>query len=78
MKFKLNDSKMFISTLWYDNVDDHHFFNLKNVLPLKITWMKCFFNHLTKIRRSFHFKKNEKPLTNKGFFKTFIELLGYI
>jgi len=29
-------SKMFISTLWYDNIDDYDFFRLKNILPLKI------------------------------------------
>jgi hypothetical protein len=36
MEFGLNDLKMFISTLWYDNVDDYDFFRLENVLPLKV------------------------------------------
>jgi hypothetical protein len=40
----------------------------------RFTWVKCFFNHLSKIRWSFHFKKNEKPLTSKGFKKP---LLNY-
>ncbi len=38
MEFGLNDLKMFISTLWYDNVDDYDFFRLENVLPLKVYW----------------------------------------
>jgi hypothetical protein len=36
MEFKLNDLKMFINTLWYDNVNDYDYLKLKNVLPLKI------------------------------------------
>jgi hypothetical protein len=36
MEFRLDDLKMFISTLWYDNVDDYDFFRLKNGLPLTI------------------------------------------
>jgi hypothetical protein len=36
MEFKLNDLKMFINTLWYDNVDDYDYFRLKFFLPLKI------------------------------------------
>jgi len=43
VEFKLNDLKMFISTLWYDNVDDYDFFKLKNVLPLKIYLGEMFF-----------------------------------
>jgi hypothetical protein len=35
MEFILDDFKMFITTLWYDNVDNYDFFKLKNVLPLK-------------------------------------------
>ncbi len=29
MEFKSDDVKMFISTLWYDNVDDHDFLGWK-------------------------------------------------
>jgi hypothetical protein len=29
MEFKSNDLKMFINTLWYDNVDDYDSFRLK-------------------------------------------------
>ncbi len=29
MEFRLDDFKMFISTLWDDNVDDYDFFRLK-------------------------------------------------
>jgi hypothetical protein len=43
VEFKLNDLKMFIGTLWYDNVDDYDFFKLKNVLPLKIYLGEMFF-----------------------------------
>jgi hypothetical protein len=31
---KKNLLKMFIYTLWYDNIYDYDFFRLKNVLPL--------------------------------------------
>jgi hypothetical protein len=69
---------MFISTSWYDNVDDDDFFKLKNVLHWKFTWVKCFLNHLTIVRWSFEFFKYGKLLWNKGFHKTFAELLVYI
>jgi hypothetical protein len=36
VEFRLDDFKMFISTLWYNNVDDYDFFRLKNAFPLKI------------------------------------------
>jgi len=36
MEFISDDFKMFINTLWYDNVNDYDFFRLKNVLPFKI------------------------------------------
>jgi hypothetical protein len=36
VEFKSNGLKMFISTLWYDNIYDYDFFTLKNVLPLNI------------------------------------------
>jgi hypothetical protein len=36
MEFKSDVFKMFINTIWYDNVDDYDFSKLKNVLPLKI------------------------------------------
>jgi hypothetical protein len=36
MEFKLDDLKMVINTLWYDNVDDYDFFRMKNVFQLKI------------------------------------------
>ncbi len=36
VEFKSNDLKMFINTLWYDNVNDYDCLKLKNVLPLKI------------------------------------------
>ncbi len=36
VEFKSNNFKMFISTLWYENIDDNDFFRLENVLPLKI------------------------------------------
>jgi len=36
MEFRSYDFKMFINTLWYDNVDDYDFLKLKTVLPLKI------------------------------------------
>jgi hypothetical protein len=36
MEFKSNELKIFIDTLWYDNVDNYDSFRLKNVLPLKI------------------------------------------
>jgi hypothetical protein len=36
MEFRSYDFKMFITTLWYENVDDYDFFRLENVLPLKI------------------------------------------
>jgi len=36
MEFISDDLKMFINTLWYDNVDDYDFFRLKKVLPLEI------------------------------------------
>jgi hypothetical protein len=32
MEFRSDDFYLFISTLWYDNVDDYDFFKLKNVL----------------------------------------------
>jgi hypothetical protein len=35
MEFKADVFKMFINTLWYENVDDYDF-KLENVLPLKI------------------------------------------
>jgi len=35
-EFRLDDFKMFISTLWYDNDYDYDFFRLKNVFPLKM------------------------------------------
>ncbi len=50
MEFRLYDFEMFISTLWYENVDDCDFFKLENVLPLKMYLGKCFFNHLTKVK----------------------------
>jgi hypothetical protein len=39
IEFKSDDVKMFISTLWYDNIDDHDFFRLENVLPLQICFV---------------------------------------
>jgi hypothetical protein len=36
VEFRPNDFKMFINTLWYDNVHDYDFFRLKSVFPLKI------------------------------------------
>jgi hypothetical protein len=36
MEYKSNYLKTFISTLWYDNVDDYDFLKLIDVLPLKI------------------------------------------
>jgi ubiquinone/menaquinone biosynthesis C-methylase UbiE len=36
VEFRSNDFKMFIGTLWYENVDDYDFLRLENVLPLKI------------------------------------------
>ncbi len=36
MEFRSYDFKMFISTLWYDNVDDYDSFRLKFFHPLKI------------------------------------------
>ncbi len=36
VEFRSNDFKMFINTLWYDNVDNYDFLKLKNVFPLKI------------------------------------------
>jgi hypothetical protein len=60
MKFRSNDFKMFISTLWYDNVDDYDFFRLKNGLSLTIYSGNFFFNHLTKVRCNFEFKKKWK------------------
>ncbi len=50
MDFRQNDLKMFISTLWYENVDDYDFLRLENVLSLKILGLNVFFNHLTKVR----------------------------
>jgi hypothetical protein len=44
----------------------------------RFTWVKCLFNHLTKVRWNFELKKNGKLLLNKGFKKTFIKLLVYI
>jgi hypothetical protein len=41
---------MFITILSYENVDDYDVFRLENVLALKFTWAKCFFNHLTKVK----------------------------
>ncbi len=34
---------MFISTLWYDNVDDYDYFRLKKVVQLKIYLGSMFF-----------------------------------
>jgi len=36
MEFKSNDFKMFINTLWCENVDDYDFLKFENVIPLKI------------------------------------------
>jgi hypothetical protein len=36
MEYKSTDLNTFISTLWYDNVDDYDFLKLIDVLPLKI------------------------------------------
>jgi hypothetical protein len=36
VEFRSNDLKMFIGTLWYENVDDYDFLRLENVLPLNI------------------------------------------
>jgi hypothetical protein len=69
---------MFISILWYENVDDYYFFGWKMFFHWRFTWVKCFFNHLTKVRWSFDFFLNGKLLSNKGFSKTFIKLLMYI
>jgi hypothetical protein len=44
---------MFISTLWYDNVDDCDFFWLKNVLPLKIYLGYMFFYSFDKSKLKF-------------------------
>jgi hypothetical protein len=46
MEFKLDDFKMVISILWYDNVNDYDFLRLKNVFQLKIYLGYFFFNHL--------------------------------
>jgi hypothetical protein len=78
MKFRLDDLKTFISTLWHDNVDDNVFLGWNFFFHWKFTWAKCFFNHLSKIKWSFEFFENEKLLSNKGFYKTFIKLLVYI
>jgi hypothetical protein len=47
--------KMFIDTLWYDNVDEYDFLGSKMFFQWKSTYVKCFFNHLTKIKWSFEF-----------------------
>ncbi len=36
MKFMLNDTKIFCSTLCYYNANDYDIFKLQNVLPLKM------------------------------------------
>jgi len=40
MELKSDNLKMFINTLWYDNVDDYDFLKLKNVLPLTIYFQR--------------------------------------
>ncbi len=69
---------MFITTLWYDNVDNYDFLSWKMFFHWKFTWCKCFFNHLKKVKWSFEFLQNGKMLSNMGFKKTFIKLLVYI
>jgi hypothetical protein len=50
MEFKLDDFKMFINTLWYDNVDDCNFLGSRMFFHRIFTCVKWFFNHLTKIK----------------------------
>jgi hypothetical protein len=75
MEFRSNNLKMFISTLWYDNVNNYDFFRLKNVFSFEDLLRLHVFNHLTKVRWNFELKKK---ISNKGLKKTFIKLLVYI
>jgi hypothetical protein len=49
MEFKLDDLKFFISTLWYNNVDDYDFLRLNCFFSIEyLLGLNVFLNHLIK------------------------------